>query len=58
MAERVRLAIEAVQLDYGSVTASLGVTCSANHALEELLRQADTALYRAKALGRNQVQAL
>ena len=60
--ERMRLAIEGagwpeVVLGLGGVTASLGVTLLSPHEpLEAALRRADEALYRAKNLGRNQVQ--
>jgi diguanylate cyclase (GGDEF)-like protein len=61
-AERVRLAIEHLQISIGTltitVTASLGVattTTQDEQSLEELLYCADNALYLAKQRGRNQV---
>lgn len=62
MAERVHTAIEALDIRHrglleGKVTISLGlaITRPADHSLEELLRQADAALYEAKHMGRNTV---
>ena len=64
-AERIRqevwsLALSHVQAFPGIVTFSLGVASmlpSAQHRPEELVRQADAALYHAKAAGRNCLQA-
>lgn len=61
VAERARKAIEAGQTRYREytipVTASFGVTASAHsfESLDELLRQADEAMYEAKWQGRNRV---
>ncbi len=57
-AERMREAIEATPIETEGVllhvTISIGVT-SGQETLEELIRHADRALYRAKDLGRNRV---
>lgn len=60
-AERVRQAIANAQVDLGTkslkVTASFGVALyRVDMTAETLLQQADQALYRAKALGRNRVE--
>jgi diguanylate cyclase (GGDEF)-like protein len=62
VAERYRRAIEQSRIATGDVTldvtASIGVACYPNGAIwriDELLRQADAALYRAKKAGRNRV---
>jgi diguanylate cyclase len=65
VAERVRQSVAAAHLDLpdGSqvhVQVSLGVTSTSGlpngfPSLDTLLQQADQALYRAKALGRNRV---
>jgi diguanylate cyclase (GGDEF)-like protein len=60
VAEKVRRAIERTELvQTGPITASLGVACLPDDAVEpeQLLRQADRALYVAKAQGRNRVHA-
>ena len=56
-AERIRLAIKALQTDNLRVTASLGVSSMAYHAAspQDLLDQADKCLFVAKRHGRNQV---
>jgi len=59
VAEKIRRAIERTELvQTGPVTASLGVACLPEDAVdpEQLLRQADRALYMAKAHGRNRVE--
>ncbi len=63
-ARRIQLAVWAMELphaqsDTGIVTVSLGVAStvpSRQSCPEELLRQADQALYLAKRMGRNQIQ--
>lgn len=61
IAEGIRSAIEQTTIDYGeniiSVTASVGVSTFPPHAgsVQELIAAADTALYRAKSEGRNNV---
>ena len=56
VAERVRLAIAALELGDFSVTASLGVSSlSEPKDPQDLLAQADQCLYAAKRAGRNQV---
>jgi two-component system chemotaxis response regulator CheY len=64
-ADRIREALEAAALPLAAggdvkLTVSLGVACvtpvaGRSPSLEEVVRQADTALYRAKGLGRNRV---
>jgi two-component system cell cycle response regulator len=58
-AEDLRAAVAALEPDGIPVTASFGVAVSgpARNDLEELFRAADAALYRAKAAGRNRVEA-
>ncbi|HEY5431058.1 MAG TPA: GGDEF domain-containing protein [Solirubrobacteraceae bacterium] len=61
VAEKVRRAIEQTELvQTGPVTASFGVACLPDDAVdpEQLVRQADRALYMAKAQGRNRVQGV
>jgi diguanylate cyclase (GGDEF)-like protein len=61
LAERIRSGISELSFPTGhgtlQVTASLGVACRTEQAdtLEKLLKSADTALYQAKASGRNSV---
>lgn len=62
-AELIRKAIEGIRIEHGGheipqVTASFGVASHPNFGLdgEELVRAADSALYVAKSLGRNNVQ--
>ncbi len=58
LAERLRERIaETVFPEVGRVTASLGVAeCMVSETWEDWFKRADTALYRAKTAGRNQVQ--
>lgn len=63
-AEAIREAIAQLRVSVGGaalsrVTASIGISCYPQHGeqLDELVRVADAALYRAKAAGRNQVVA-
>jgi len=60
--ESIRLAVESLRIalerdTYGEVTVSIGVALYPGDGtvIEELLRKADHALYRAKRDGRNQV---
>lgn len=61
LAERIRAAIEDARIRVGdlslSITASLGVSVAAttDHGTDPLLKRADSALYAAKAAGRNRV---
>jgi diguanylate cyclase (GGDEF)-like protein len=60
VAEKIRRALERAELvQTGPITASLGVACLPDDAVDpdHLIRQADRALYMAKAHGRNRVQA-
>ena len=66
VAERVLAAIDALEIAHqtataaDTVTVSIGVATqvpSAERTLEELQRQADKALYRAKALGRHRIES-
>jgi diguanylate cyclase (GGDEF)-like protein len=57
LAERLRERLEAHRWQAGSVTASFGVTVHRRgDDLEQLVRRADAAMYRAKALGRNRCE--
>lgn len=58
LAERLRECVaQTVFPEVGSITASLGVAeCMGNETWEQWFKRADTALYRAKSGGRNQVQ--
>lgn len=58
IAEKLRSAIEASEFpDVGTITSSFGVTeYAAGDTVENLIKRADDALYRAKKLGRNRVE--
>lgn len=62
IAERLRQSLELFSFSWGdrrfTVTASVGVACIAdrNTTLEDAMRRADAACYRAKEKGRNRVQ--
>lgn len=62
IAERLRQSLEMFSFTWGDrrfmVTASVGVACIAdrNTTLEDVMRRADAACYRAKEKGRNRVQ--
>jgi len=64
MGERMRLAVMSLALEhelspYGVVTISIGgatIIPSTNATPQELIKQADEALYRAKESGRNKVE--
>lgn len=62
IAERLRQSLEVFSFTWGdrrfTVTASVGVACIAdrNTTLEDVMRRADAACYRAKEKGRNRVQ--
>ncbi|QPK65409.1 GGDEF domain-containing protein [Methylomonas sp. LL1] len=60
IAERVRLGIESHTIAYGmavlNITASLGIsTLTGNDTMDSLIKRADSAMYKAKSLGRNRV---
>lgn len=60
IAEKIRLKVEAATFTtVGKITASFGVSAprTENHSFEEVLENADKALYRAKELGRNRVSS-
>lgn len=65
LAERMRVAIERTQVPgiglnpFIRCTATIGVSdhFTSTHALDEAMQQADAALYRGKASGRNRVEA-
>jgi diguanylate cyclase (GGDEF)-like protein len=61
VAEEIRMAIETLAIKFGDtrlgVTVSIGVACCPLHGMcaAELVKSADSALYRAKSEGRNRV---
>ena len=63
LAERIRRAIEELDISHPAsptidrVTVSIGIASRAAESWESLLKEADTALYKAKRSGRNQVCA-
>ena len=60
--ERIRKLVQEKTFHYRgkdiNVTISVGLTVELSHSLEEMLKEADTNLYKAKNSGRNQVVAL
>ena len=59
IAERLRMSVEQMQIEpIGSIHVSVGVSASSatNKSSEEVLKQADKALYQAKRLGRNRCE--
>lgn len=59
IAERLRMRVEQMQIEpVGLIQVSVGVSASSatNKSSEEVLRQADAALYQAKRLGRNRCE--
>ena len=60
-AERVRRAFEkasAMPGDHATATVSIGIACGSPSAkIDDLIARADTALYKAKANGRNRIEA-
>jgi diguanylate cyclase (GGDEF)-like protein len=60
VAERIRAAVERMDVRFGEeilkTTVSIGITPMADRSFEAALALEDTALYRAKSLGRNRVE--
>lgn len=54
-AQEIREAVEQLQLETGTVTISVGVAECSKQNYQETIKHADTALYRAKNMGRNRV---
>lgn len=54
-AQEIREAVEQLQLETGTVTISVGVAECSKENYQETIKHADTALYRAKNMGRNRV---
>ncbi|HAA02020.1 MAG TPA: hypothetical protein DCE18_01465 [Syntrophobacteraceae bacterium] len=64
-AEQLRERISELEIEHegkalGKITASFGVATFPDHgqAIEEVIKAADTAMYRAKSRGRNRVEAM
>ncbi|MBI4709890.1 MAG: diguanylate cyclase [Nitrospirae bacterium] len=60
LAERIRLRVKDISAEDVSITISLGVTClqEKDNSVDDMIKKADTALYQAKAAGRDRVEWL
>ncbi len=59
VAERLKASVEQVEVDGAKVKVSIGVTeLKKEESIHDLVRRCDMALYRAKRLGKNRIEAL